>query len=339
MSAEPPRDPESAPEKSKPAGSPGNSPGLPTGLRLLLYYLLAVVVLDVGMVALAAAFKVDLGLKPGEAAKTLRLGPLLALQALLVLPLALITRRFLQRVDPRPLEVFGLTWPVGGRSAALRQAWLCLMGVGLLLGGWALLARQMAELGFLGFSPELRNGPAWAPGPFGSFLVLALYFGGFVASSVIEEWLFRGYLYTGLRERLSWVNTAGVCSALSVSMLAASPQVSAPALINAFLLGLAFGALREATGSLWTSTLFQALWNFVLGCVLSLPVSGFAAFRLLEVEVGGDVRLTGGEYGPEGGWLLTGPIFLLVFLLAARVKETKIEAGAKPAEPAGGETP
>ncbi|NJL27848.1 MAG: CPBP family intramembrane metalloprotease [Thermoanaerobaculia bacterium] len=333
MSAEPPRDLPTLPSRPGAPDGASGGPVLPVGLRLLLYYLLVVVVLDVGTVALAAALGIDLGLGAKEAPKVLRLGPFLALQALLVLPLAWITRRFLRRVDPRPLEVFGLTLPVGGRTAARRQALLCLAGPALILGLWVALGRAFAELSWVGFSPELRSGPVWAPGPLGSLVVLVLYLGGFVVSSAIEEWLFRGYLYAGLRERLSWVNTAGVCSVLSVSVFAGSPEVRVPALVNAFLLGLALGALREATGSLWASTLFQALWNFLLACVLSLPVSGFSAFRMLELSIGGDARLTGGDYGPEGGWLITGPIVVLVFLLAARAGDGKPEPAAEPREP------
>ena len=41
-------------------------------------------------------------------------------------------------------------------------------------------------------------------------------------------------------------------------------------------------------------------WNFTLGTVASLPVSGIHTAHLLEVEAVGSPLMTGGRYGLEG---------------------------------------
>jgi hypothetical protein len=44
----------------------------------------------------------------------------------------------------------------------------------------------------------------------------------------------------------------------------------------------------------------HAAWNFTLGTVASLPVSGIHTFHLFEVEAVGSPLMTGGRYGLEG---------------------------------------
>jgi hypothetical protein len=60
------------------------------------------------------------------------------------------------------------------------------------------------------------------------------------------------------------------------------------------------------TGSLWMPVGFHFAWNFFLGYVYSMPVSGLPLYGLLDVtEVDPQSRLSGGTYGPEAGLACT----------------------------------
>jgi membrane protease YdiL (CAAX protease family) len=72
------------------------------------------------------------------------------------------------------------------------------------------------------------------------------------------------------------------------------------------------------TGSLWFAIGLHGAWNFTLGPIASLPVSGYRFFPLLEVESVGSPLWTGGEYGLEGSLLSAAVSVAAVVVLLAR---------------------
>ena len=92
---------------------------------------------------------------------------------------------------------------------------------------------------------------------------IALFAGGFLAAACLEEWILRGYIFSTLREQLSWVHAAGVAALLFVLLSLANTDIEAAGLVNTFLLGLLLGAMRELTGSLWPGVFFHAAWNTI----------------------------------------------------------------------------
>ena len=167
----------------------------------------------------------------------------------------------------------------------------------------------------------------WLPVGASGLLSIGL---GFLGLAFLDELIFRGYVYTAFRERFTWVHAAGLANLLSVALFAGHPQIEAAGLINTFLLGLALAAMRERTGSLFMPSLSLAFWNFLLGCGLSLPVSGSLFPRLYDHQVEGPVGVTGGEFGPEGSWLMTGILLGLVMLLAWWVEKDGEQPPVKP---------
>jgi membrane protease YdiL (CAAX protease family) len=77
------------------------------------------------------------------------------------------------------------------------------------------------------------------------------------------------------------------------------------AMPNIALIGIFFALCYYKTGSLWFPIGFHAAWNFFLGNVFSMPVSGLQSFELYDVRVSSAQWLTGGSFGVEGSLLLT----------------------------------
>lgn len=294
-----------APDLPPDEPSPEPAPRLPFGTRISLYYILVfVLLLFLGpvLVALLAEPEQLAAWRTGEAAPELSL--MLWIEALLAVPVMAATIAFVRMVDRKPLHAIGAMWPPGRGGQAGLHLGAALGTAAAVLGVWYLGAGLIVRFDVTA-SPE-------APGTG----TLAAYALGFLGTACLEEWILRGYIYSTLRERLSWVHAGGIAALLFVLPQLTSPDVTAPGLVSAFLLGMTLAAVRELTGSLWPGVVFHGGWNFLMGCVLALPVSGNHLPSVRRVEVTGAEPWSGGAYGPEGSWLMVALLLLVVVGLA-----------------------
>ena len=142
---------------------------------------------------------------------------------------------------------------------------------------------------------------------------------------VAEETLFRGYVLHNLSAWLGADKTALGAAAIIQSLLFGlvhmgnlppeKANAALQALPNLILIGVFFALCAFKTGSLWFPIGFHAAWNFLLGSVFSLPVSGLATFRVFETESSGSRWLTGGAFGAEGSLLLTILIIVMIYVI------------------------
>jgi membrane protease YdiL (CAAX protease family) len=245
-----------------------------------------------------------------------RLGPdsflqsqeaILLIFVLAIVPVLAVTQIFIRFLDRRGLASLGLRWPTGGWRKARREIVTLTLGVAVLVTVWLLgilaLPARLAALHLAGLSGDLTTGRPWWPMP--RPLLFTFLLGLFLIQAGIEELVVRGYIYHALRER--WrAGTAALASSVLFALLhTANPDVSAAALVNIVLAGLILAALVERSGSLWGATVAHGVWNFVLSCLVSLPVSGFSVFHLLNLTVTGNPQVTGDGFGPEGSLVLT----------------------------------
>ncbi|MCG8463080.1 MAG: CPBP family intramembrane metalloprotease [Holophagales bacterium] len=331
--------PSSLPEREpeNPREEPGNGgsrrPANTLGLRVAVYFLavfMGMSATSMGLYTLLEGPKAMERLAEADASDGTEVDPVLFLWLRVAsVPVALAITLLVLRFSDGAASIasIGLRWP---RSAGL-QGLLALLFASLPLGLWLLLADPWVEstlvpFGSASVSSSMEAAGQEAAGPRelvpeaapGAFGLASLAF-AFLAVAFLEELIFRGYVYSAFRERFSWVNAAGWANLLFVALHAGHPEIGAAGLLNVFLVGLACGALREKTGSLWMPSLFSGFWNVLLGCALSLPISGTLFPRLFEHTLEGPETLTGGAFGPEGSWLLTAPLLVLVIGLGAWV--------------------
>ncbi|MDA8019653.1 MAG: CPBP family intramembrane metalloprotease [Thermoanaerobaculia bacterium] len=258
---------------------------------------------------------------------------LLGLKTQLILaPVILAITGLFAASDRRTLKELAVAWPAKRIIGPVAQVIAVVAAAVAIVGAWRLVAESWVAFTTLPTFPadQVEAMGRWLPP---DAIGLVLFGATFVALAFVDEIIFRGYIFAVLRDRLPWIHAAGLSALIFALFHPGRPSVFAPSLLNIFLLGLFLAALREASGSLLLGSLFHGFWNFVLGCILSLPVSGLEMPRLESLQVEGPLWATGGDYGPEGSWLLTGFLLLAVLGATAWVESGQDDEGvAEPGE-------
>jgi len=107
-------------------------------------------------------------------------------------------------------------------------------------------------------------------------------------------------------------------------------------IVNLVLAGVWFGVAYLRTRSLWLPLGIHWAWNWALGSLFGLPVSGIssiASHPLLRGTDLGPAWLTGGSYGIEGGIACTAALILsTVFIWRTKLLSATAEMKALTSE-------
>jgi len=118
--------------------------------------------------------------------------------------------------------------------------------------------------------------------------------------AIMEELLFRAVLFRIIEER--WGTLTSLLANVMLFALAHLPNehITALAVLNTGVAGLALCAAWLLTRSLWLPVGVHFAWNYLFDGVLGVPVSGHASRGWLQVQMSGPEWLSGGAYGVEG---------------------------------------
>jgi uncharacterized protein len=125
----------------------------------------------------------------------------------------------------------------------------------------------------------------------------------FVVAALAEESIFRGYpLQTLTRAQLAWLGVLLTSLPFAAAHLN-NPNAVRLASLNTAIAGVWLAAAYLRSRSLWFPLGVHWAWNWALGSLFGLPVSGitFTQNTLLRATDVGPAWLTGGRYGIEGG--------------------------------------
>lgn len=161
-----------------------------------------------------------------------------------------------------------------------------------------------------------------------------------IVVGINEEVVFRGYHLRNMSEGFSRFgpNVAiGIALLISSAIfglghlsneMAGGAHTTPLALLNLILAGLVMLAVPYLlTGELAIPIGIHITWNLFQGAVFGLPVSGIQdETRLVTVTPTGPEMWTGGDYGPEGGLLVTIAVVVSVVLSAiwVRIRKGKV---------------
>jgi membrane protease YdiL (CAAX protease family) len=207
----------------------------------------------------------------------------------------LYTWAFVRIVDRRRLRDLGLR---------LHPGWLGNFGKGAVLAVLILGVIFAFSLAVGSLRVEGLARPAPEGGSVIVYLIGALL--AFLTVGVYEELMFRGYVLQRLNDRTGKIAAVLVSSIIFALLHGFNPGADVFGIINTIGIGVILCVLYFRTGSLWMAIGFHAAWNFALGYIYSVPVSGIPLYGILDVvEVEEASRLTGGSYGPEAGLACT----------------------------------
>ena len=156
-----------------------------------------------------------------------------------------------------------------------------------------------------------------------TFLLWLLIIG--VSVSWFEELTFRGYLLQNLVDGIG--NRWAVLISSIIFGLIHLQNPNATILSGIIIILITFilvlGWLRS--GQLWIPFGLHAGWNFFLGPVFGFPVSGMLEDSFIKLTINGPEWITGGDFGPEGGFLvlpIIGIGMILLFVLTKKREDT-----------------
>lgn len=213
-------------------------------------------------------------------------------------------------IEKRPLSSMGF-----------RRGGLQKYGIGLLAG--MLMAGAM--FGLLLLTRSVTTGA----GTFSTGKLL-LFLLAFLIQGAAEEILMRGYFMVSLSNS-SGPATAVICSSLFFSLMhAGNNGVGIIPFLNLFLFGIFTALFLLKTNSLFAVCALHGIWNFAEGCIIGLPVSGMSIATSLfsSVTLADRVLTNGGDFGPEGGAVVTLVLLLSLAVLLYWPQKKKADAPA-----------
>jgi membrane protease YdiL (CAAX protease family) len=292
---------------------------LRSGWRLIIFIAIALVIGNLLFGVTRFAFTRALGIATSDAILKSNWGHLL--QASMIFVVALLAGWACgAALEGLPLRALG--W-------ATHPGWLRDLLMGSLVGIASLLVATALATATGGFRFAFNSSQSLPV--IGRTLVVSLFF--FIIAAASEEVLFRGYpLQTMTRAHLAWVAIV-ITAALFASAHLDNPNVVPGfTFINTALAGVWLAVAYLRTRSLWFPLGIHWSWNWMMGAVLGLPVSGIERLTpspLLRATDAGPAWLTGGAYGIEGGAACTVALLLsTVFIWRTRLIKASAEMKA-----------
>jgi len=208
--------------------------------------------------------------------RAFRAAPAELVMAAALLPLYLAGARWIERRHAEELRLANAARGIGGGLLLGVAMFSCLMGI-----LWLAAVYQPS---------------GWGPGPPLAFALVSA-----LAGAVLEETLFRGYLFrlaAGLGG--NWTALAVTSALFGLAHLGNRGATLASSAAIAIEAGILLGAAYAASGSLWLPIGIHAGWNLAEGPLFGMAVSGNAQQSAwINGSLHGPVLLTGGVFGPE----------------------------------------
>lgn len=150
-------------------------------------------------------------------------------------------------------------------------------------------------------------------------IILFMFLLGFLIQGLAEEVLFRGYLQNRLKTNFGLITTLVIQGILFALFHGANPGVTFLGVFNIFLFAVFLGIIFYYTQNIWIVGGIHSAWNFVLGPIIGIEVSGMKiSTSLFNSSMNGPTWLTGGNFGLEASILTT--IILIIGIIFAYFK-------------------
>lgn len=226
--------------------------------------------------------------------------------------------------------------PMRALGWTLHRGWLRDLLTGTLLGVVSLMLAALVATVLGGYKFGVASSIS-------NVAFLKTFFGSafiFVIAAAAEEMLFRGYPLQTMMRALPFLAAVVPSSVLFAYVHLDNPNVAwGFTFINTTLAGFWLAVAYLRTRSLWFPLGLHWAWNWAMGALLGLPVSGITSLTrapLLHATDTGPAWLTGGAYGIEGGVACTVALAISTIFIW---KTTLLKADVELKQFTDGETP
>ncbi len=151
----------------------------------------------------------------------------------------------------------------------------------------------------------------------------------FIAVSVFEEMVFRGYILNNMMDIMNKYLALILSSLIFAVFHLGNSGMTFIAFTNLFLAGVLLGSAYIFTRDLWLPIGMHLFWNYTQGPVFGFNVSGEVINEqsLIIMHTYGDEMITGGAFGFEGSVVCSAisivAIFLVIWYYKKRYKNSK----------------
>ncbi|PNZ98574.1 CPBP family intramembrane metalloprotease [Staphylococcus massiliensis CCUG 55927] len=154
--------------------------------------------------------------------------------------------------------------------------------------------------------------------------VILAFLVAYIFQSFAEELLFRGFIMNAIAGQKGVTLGIIINSILFVAFHLQNPGLDILPIINLFIFGIIFSLLFYMTNSIWFVPGVHCLWNFMLGPILGIQVSGIPIEEslLLTVTDQTNAIFNGANFGLEGSIVTTGVglIVVIVIIIVMAIK-------------------
>ena len=303
----------------QPAGKPFPS-NLPSGVRrIFAFFCCPTTALGWAQYSTAAANSSASGLlRIGIPSDLGDLLSMVVLVFLLLLGFGLMGRWF--DGQRRPLVCMGLQF---------RAGWPREWATGAAIGWGIVIATvlPMAVLGDLHISLYVSPRNIWLTAVNAALLLVA---------ALMEEVVYRGYPFQRLIDAIGTTAATAVMAGLFGLMHLWNPYHSLASTLNIVLAGVLLALAYIRTRALWLVWGIHFAWNFSMGMLLGLPVSGISRFgTVVQADTNGPLWLTGGDFGPEASGVMTIVLVVAIMVLVRVTRDANWKYNAPVFVPAG----
>jgi membrane protease YdiL (CAAX protease family) len=189
----------------------------------------------------------------------------------------------------------------------------------------------MAGMAWIGISLGMAWMGGWLtyrPGQVFSWAALLGVGMALVLNVLTQQLILCGYVLQTIRARAGVPLAMVLASAMFVGLHAGAFKGSWLPAVNVFVAGFLFCVAYQLTGQLWFPIGMHVVWNFTLGPMLGLTVSGSqrlgSGWRVFDLA--GPAQLTGGAFGLEGGLIVTASTCLMLVVVVVTLRRRSAAA-------------
>lgn len=156
---------------------------------------------------------------------------------------------------------------------------------------------------------------------FSSCLLLILYFIGYGVQSFCEEIYCRGWALTYFARRHGILFAILASNIVFILPHLGNNGFDIMSIVNIFLIGILFAIIFLKYDNIWICGGIHTAWNFLLGPIFGLNVSGEATYSLLKFSAISPNILNGGTFGPESSLIVTFVVIVAIIIAAYVLKK------------------